>query len=115
MKKIVLFIGDEPAIGNLDQDIAFVGTSSYVTLMQWVARLKLHWRQFELYNKDSFPLDEEQFIYVALGHKAHAELEMLGIEHFYLPHPSGANHLLNNKKWVYAQLKECRQWLGLSS
>jgi len=33
-------------------------------------------------------------------------------DYFSLPHPSGRNRLLNDKKYIKLKLKECKEWLN---
>lgn len=48
---------------------------------------------------------------LALGTKASDVLNLMGIDHFRLPHPSGLNRKLNNKRYVEHTLSECREYL----
>lgn len=48
---------------------------------------------------------------LALGRTASVTLTRLGVDHFYLQHPSGLNRNLNNKPLVDRMLKECKDYL----
>ena len=48
---------------------------------------------------------------IAFGNFASSCLNKMDIEHFKMPHPSGRNRQLNNRKWVNRKLKECKEWL----
>jgi uracil-DNA glycosylase len=49
---------------------------------------------------------------IALGEAAKKYLLKAGINEFFvLPHPSGRNHLLNNKKFVKQTLEQCRTYI----
>lgn len=50
--------------------------------------------------------------FVALGNEASKSLKQLMIRHFKLPHPSGRNRQVNNKKLIDKKLKECKKWLS---
>ena len=50
-------------------------------------------------------------VVIALGNTASKALNKLKIKHFKLPHPSPRNRLLNNKKFITKQLKECRKYI----
>jgi len=50
---------------------------------------------------------------VTVGKTADTALTLLGVEHFELPHPSGANRLLNDPEYI--QLKIAKLKLFLSS
>lgn len=43
---------------------------------------------------------------VALGKTAHKALALLNIEHYEMPHPSGANRQLNDKSFTAEKIKE---------
>jgi|TARA_A100001388_G_C28769974_1_gene503210 hypothetical protein len=47
---------------------------------------------------------------IALGNVASEALSKIGVEHFKLPHPSGLNRKLNDKKYVNKVLKECYEY-----
>ena len=45
-----------------------------------------------------------------LSRKDSLKLSKIGVEHFKLPHPSGLNRKLNDKKYVNKVLKECYEY-----
>ena len=113
---MIVFVGDEPSAKNIDPAIAFWGTQSYVTLMGWIGHMQIFYNNFELTNKDSleYIVDHEEYkdcIYISLGAKASKSLQKFEIEHFALPHPSGKNRKLNDKRFVSQCLMECREWI----
>jgi hypothetical protein len=68
--------------------------------------------------KDYNPVSVSQAVdvcdrYVALGAYASGLFERLGVRHFTLPHPSGLNRRLNDKKELAEQLALCRVYLGM--
>lgn len=47
---------------------------------------------------------------IALGNVASEALIKINVDHFKLPHPSGLNRKLNDKKYVTRVLKECKEY-----
>lgn len=116
MSLITVFVGDEPSKLNTNKDLAFVGSRSHPTLISWLKKLKpdvplvlnsntedLVYRIMSWYRKGA--------AIVALGNKASARMEKLGIDHFKLPHPSPRNRQLNNKKFIDLELRKCKNYL----
>ena len=50
---------------------------------------------------------------IALGQTVSSTLSSMGIDHFRLPHPSGLNRQLNNKKFLNQKLSRCLLYLEL--
>lgn len=131
---MIIIIGDQPSKKNINPAIPFVGTKSYATLLQWIAKLDIditevvmgnreHVKQYSwavkgsgqdiVVNHPQFACDVfEQDKVIALGSKASKHLKSLGLKHFTLPHPSGRNLKLNDKKYVDKVLKECKDYLN---
>ena len=51
-------------------------------------------------------------VVIALGNEASKALTKENIPHLKIPHPSGKNYLLNDKKVVDKFLKQCRDYIG---
>lgn len=49
---------------------------------------------------------------VAVGAMVRDALKKLGIDHFYMPHPSGRNYLLNDPEYVENKLNELREYIN---
>jgi hypothetical protein len=49
---------------------------------------------------------------VALGTKVSDILNLMGVKHFKLPHPSGLNRQMNNKPFIQEQLRLCKEYLS---
>lgn len=122
----VVFIGDKPGKKNVSEDVAFVGTKSYSRLLTWIDKMNLSINQVQLVNKgDIWKIDswkdcvdyETKFGYfvadriVALGNEAEKFCIANELEYFKLPHPSGKNFKLNDKKYVDTVLKQCEQYI----
>ena len=59
------------------------------------------------------PLNWTSFdVVIALGNEASKALTKENIPHLKIPHPSGKNYLLNDKKVVDKFLKQCRDYIG---
>lgn len=121
--KYVIFVGDGPSTSNVDPKVPFVGTKSYKTLLDWIYQMDIDVTGVFLCNRtDLYSCDEKYFFWdgriefskrypiVTLGNEADKFFE--GTPHFKLPHPSGLNRKLNDKKWLDTQLKACKDWLS---
>ena len=49
---------------------------------------------------------------VAVGAMVRDALKKLNIDHFYMPHPSGRNYLLNDPEYVDNKLNELREYIN---
>lgn len=125
---MIFFVGDQPSAKNIDPEIPFVGTQSYKRLLDWIWQLNLSTVDVVICNKhqihqysyiDQFYVQLPNFqsdimcgdAVVALGNQASKKLTKMGVEHFLLPHPSGLNRKLNNKKYVKKILGDCKKWI----
>jgi len=131
---MIFFVGDEPGKKNVDPRVAFVGTASYKKLLGWIADMKLSTNDIVLMNKGDFKkyswggvcvetrtlqdgdymidIDKEHDKFIALGHKARKHMEDLGLECFYLPHPSGRNLHANPSKSLKDKLRACSKFIS---
>jgi len=113
----ILFLGLNPSrrLGK---------SPSLKTLNIWIDELKIQYYSFDNiypgYNSFSLKdikkeyLREIVFSYdkvLALGSKVSDILDLMGINHFKLPHPSGLNRQLNNKTYIYSTLRSCKNYL----
>lgn len=69
-----------------------------------------------IYNQVDFTELELLIIYngwriIALGNEASKKLKKAGLPHFKMPHPSGLNRQVNDKKFIAKKIKECKTWL----
>lgn len=126
----VLFVGQNPGKTNLSNDEAFVGTKSYDALRDWIDVLGI--RNYDMVNCSANPNEKfttntikqlamnhmlmETFTnydrIFALGKISSDVLNILEIAHFKLPHPSGLNRKLNDKKWLINTLKQAKDYLN---
>ena len=111
----IVFVGDKPSRKNISQDIPFVGTKSYKTLLDWIYSMNIDITDVVTTNIHDFKKRTEKIQFspkkiVALGENASKFLK--GIEHFKLPHPSPLNRKLNDKKTLNSILKECEKYLN---
>ena len=118
---MIYFIGDKPSKNNIDTEVAFVGTRSYKTLLDWIYRMNLSINKVCLYNADDFVrlTDNNKIItihehdqVVALGREASRALDKAIIPHLKIPHPSGLNRKLNDPQFVNKFLKECKDYVN---
>jgi uracil-DNA glycosylase len=130
---MIFFIGDEPSKDNVDPEVAFVGTKSYKRLLGWIADMNLSTNDIFIANKkDIYKYPNNKFYVetkslhsnaymadivegdkiVALGQKARKYIEDLGLECFYLPHPSGNNRMANPSKSLKDKLKACKKFIN---
>lgn len=118
---MIIFVGDEPSEHNIDPQVAFVGTKSYKTLLDWIYKMNLSVTELCLYNrtcpdvtywKDQQDKGYRSIVFIALGRKAEIQLTKNGIRSFFtLPHPSGKNFKLNDKEWLDEQLDNCVEYI----
>ena len=123
---VIVFVGDKPGKKNKDPKVPFVGTQSYKRLLEWIWKLDLDISDIKLINQEGFEYFKASdrvyynkvllgnsigIIFIALGKNAEKKLQDSGIECFNLPHPSGLNRVLNDKKYLESVLKKCKKWL----
>lgn len=131
----IFIIGEKPSEHNIDPAVPFVGTKSYKTLLEWVYTLDINITDVHLLNstdlglyrkiKHGLTLNGVDKI-ICLGqvalskvHKIYEEERASNFLHdnvtldrvFALPHPSGRNRKLNDKKYVDTILNQCKDWL----
>ena len=117
---MIYFIGDKPSKCNINPEVAFVGTRSYKTLLEWIHRMNLSINSIWLFNADDFirKVNVEEIItinehdqIVALGREASNALDKAILPHLRIPHPSGLNRKLNDPREVNRFLKECKDYV----
>lgn len=123
---MIVFVGDQPSSKNIDPNVPFVGTQSYKKLLEWIWEMDLDISDIKICNRDEI-LQHVTARYIVLGDKAEKtfietgfyhvnpeSLEVLpyGPGYFKLPHPSGRNRKLNDKKYIKQELKKCKEWLN---
>ena len=118
MRKLLL-VGDKPSSKNEDPSIAFVGTQSHKKIEEWLEVLLEEEAEVIMVNQVD-PGFAQHLIYaslhgfqiIALGEQAALALAHNGVINFFkLPHPSGKNRKLNNKKYVAEILQKCKNWI----
>lgn len=113
----VVFVGDKPSKKNLHKDLAFVGTISYKTLMNWITELDCSGNYTMINSHTSLLLDMAEYEWlngasiVALGNEAAKRLNARGIYFLKLPHPSPRNRKLNDKEFIKTTLRVLKQYL----
>lgn len=123
----VIFVGDSPSKKNLDPNIPFVGTKSHKTLLSWTKIMSIAEPDIILVNQDKLDYDYvngnieynakivtnlNDAVVIALGNNAKSKLEELYLyDFFHMPHPSGLNRKLNDKKYLKNKLVDCKTFL----
>lgn len=120
----VYFVADKPTKTNVRQDTPLVGTQSYKTFLCWLADMRIDISRVRLYNQSDSPFDGDSARFlnkgiekgvikvIALGKKAMEYLNDTGVSEYYaLPHPSGLNRQLNNKKKLKQTLDACQVYI----
>lgn len=116
--KRVLLVGDKPSPKMKPGAKPFKGAACQERLQLWIEQLRLNSERamFVVINQcdyawaDFYYWDLIGIKIVALGNNASKALK--GIKHFKLPHPSGLNRQINNKRLINRKLKECGKWLS---
>lgn len=125
LHSLIYIVADKPTKENISPEVPLVGTSSYKTLLNWLADMNIDITRVRLYNQIDNPFGNSlsrstlntaielgQIKVIALGQKAATYLTNSGIkEYFLLPHPSGRNRLLNDKNFVKVKLEACKNYV----
>jgi len=118
-----IFVGDKPSPRMKPKAKAFDGAVCHKRLQSWINEICAH--PCALFNRVDVELlihvnvqkraeDAKvnlPFKFVALGNEASKFLEEQSVPHFKLPHPSGRNRKLNNKKFIEEQLILAKEYL----
>lgn len=114
---MVLIIGDTPSKWT-DPFIAFKGAKCETRLQQWISRILDDGETYLLINRVTEGFTEylllaeiQRVPIIALGNKASEALKAK--PHFKLPHPSGLNRQINNKKFIDEKLAACYSYIHL--
>lgn len=118
MRKLLL-VGDKPSKKNQNPEIAFLGTQSYKRIEKWLQQILSEEAEVIMINRID-PDFSQHLIYaslhhyriIALGEEAAKALNEGGITNYFkMPHPSGRNRKLNNKKYEKEILQKCKLWI----
>jgi hypothetical protein len=112
----VLFVGEQEAEGNVHYAVAFVGSKCFKRLVQWIREIDPDFYvTININDARSYSiiqaLHADGFKLIALGCVASEALRNMEIEHLKLPHPSGLNRKLNNKKTVKEMLVTAKKYV----
>lgn len=115
----ILLVGDKPSRKNKDPNVAFVGTKSLTTIQKWLKTMGIDGAHVVMVNRVDPSFNNlviqatlGRYKIIALGEEAKKALMHLGVADFFcLPHPSGRNRKLNNKKYVADLLEQCKTWV----
>jgi uracil-DNA glycosylase len=123
---MIIFVGDKPSAKMKPGAKPFQGAACEKRLMEWIETLIDYtttsvgdfYLQYDIVNSsDPYCIDSVLNMWsgnnvIALGNAASNYLNKYSVPHFKLPHPSGRNRQLNDKKFIEAKLKECKEWLS---
>lgn len=120
----IYFVADKPSKKNVHKSTPLVGTRSYKTFVNWLADMSIDCTRVRLYNQSDSPfdgsaarflnegIDKGNIKVVALGKAAMKYLNDTGVKEYYsLPHPSGLNRVLNDKKKLKETLAKCQAYI----
>lgn len=112
---MILFIGDKPS-KRTDPSVPFKGAACEKRLYEWIDKVSSKSHYYFIINKiddDFIPMVNLAIVtdmpIIALGNNASKALGMC--KHFKLPHPSGRNRQINNKKFIEAKLLKCKEFI----
>jgi hypothetical protein len=118
---MIIFVGDKPSPRMIKGASAFTGAVCEPRLKQWISTVVPEQASYWVINRvDQRALEtainlaknNETVKIVALGNEAAKALDSGNVSYFKMPHPSGRNRKLNNKKEVAKQLDACKNWLN---
>jgi uracil-DNA glycosylase len=117
---VILFVGDKPSPRMKPGAKPFQGAACEKRLRSWIKKLGLKKNQYHIVNQSSLNFIRGQQLeyhhtWIALGEKAADFIRQGNVRFFKLPHPSGRNRQINDKKFIEQKLKECREWLAKTS
>ncbi len=107
----VLVVGDRPKSDD-PNDTPFLNARCKEKLQRWLDSMGI--TDYVLSNQVREDLPETVTNFpkaIALGEKAAKRLKKLGVQHYRLPHPSGANRLLNDKRYEEFVIADCARWV----
>jgi hypothetical protein len=116
---MIIFVGDKPSPKMKPGAKPFEGAACEKRLKDWI--YELTHRSFfsdipyKIVNQADIPFGTffswhwRGDSLMALGNNASKALG--NIPHFKLPPPSGLNRQLNDKKFIYKKIKDCKAWL----
>ena len=110
----VIIVGQNPSADE--------NSVTFRKLDQWTTEWKLYENydfmncsdeigQIYTIDYDSLKVTDKYDKVIALGNVASNSLKKLNIDHFKMPHPSGLNRQLNDKKFEKNKIKECYNYL----
>jgi hypothetical protein len=122
---IIYIIADRPTKQNVSEKVPLVGTQSYKTLLKWCGDMDIDVTRVRFFNQSDRPFSNEFSLHsirngvdaghirvIALGKNAMDYLLALDLNEFFvLPHPSGLNRALNDKKALQHRLYQCRSYV----
>jgi hypothetical protein len=116
---MILFVGDKPSKVNIDPNWAFIGSRSGLVLYGWIERMGIK-DDVAVINSVhpqfahiAIMFHEAGAVVIALGINAAKALDKINVPKFSMPHPSGLNRKLNNKKYLDKCLTDCRVYIEL--
>lgn len=109
----VLFVGDKPCKDNISIYVPFVGARSYKRLLEWMYEMDVDVTRIGFVNAvhvKAADLKQADRV-VALGTVAAKAVREYRRDLFELPHPSGKNRVINNKKLMKEALEQCKKYI----
>lgn len=130
--KVILFVGSNPSRASTTEAAFHGSTKSSKILTAWtenVRGIKMHVNVLNKKTENNRPLKTSEIQLnldllksniegispdhvVALGKTASKALTLLGIKHYEMPHPSGKNRKLNDKKFVAEKIKGLLEYVS---
>lgn len=130
----ILFIGSNPSTSSETSMPFEEGTKSRKTINAWLIQLSLNQHNVYFYNvSDEKTINNKQlskktiiesapylrkkidmhkkYVIISLGKTASIALKLSNYEFYSMPHPSGANRLLNDKLFMENKLKELNEFI----
>lgn len=128
----ILFVGSNPSTSSTEDAAFHSSTMSSKRLMTWLNNIDGIFIYINVLNsptENNRPLKKSEITLnidrlrndilaikpnkvVALGKTAGVALDMLKIEHYKMPHPSGRNRELNNEEYVKEKVKGLESYVS---
>jgi uracil-DNA glycosylase len=128
----ILFVGSNPSTSSTEDAAFHSSTMSSKRLMSWLKNIDGSFIYINVFNsptENNRPLKKSEIVLnvdrlkndveaikptkiVALGKTASTALEIIGAEHYKMPHPSGRNREINDEEYIKEKVKGLENYVS---